>query len=120
MIQTGPFLQFLQRNDPASFFAHNPFDNNIEWILTAISEGSLIIAHDGSYMPNLSNNTCSAAVVFLCTKTGNLGAYTVCEKTEEYTASSYWGELLGGLIATHLLVTAVNYTKIPPKKINLI
>jgi hypothetical protein len=114
MIQSGPFLQFLQRNDPMRFFDHNPFDTNIEWILTAISQGSLIIANDGSYMPHLSNNTCYTAVVFLCTKTGILGAYTVCEKTDKYTAPNYRRELLGGLIATHLLVTAVNYTKIPP------
>jgi hypothetical protein len=117
MTTSAPFLHYLRRHDPARFFDHNPFDSKIEWILTSISLGSLIIAHDGSYMPHLSNNTCSAAVVFLCTKTGKLGAYTVCEKTDEYTASNYRGELLGGLIATHLLVTAVNYTNISPNNV---
>ena len=108
------FLQFLQENDPANFFDHNPFNNNIDWIITAISQSSLIIAHDGSYMPHLSRRTCSASVVFLCQQTGKLGAFTVCEKTNEYTASNYRGELLGGLIATHLLVMAVKYTNIKP------
>ena len=108
------FLQFLQENDPANFFDHNPFNNNIDWIITAILQSSLIIAHDGSYMPHLSRRTCSASVVFLCQQTGKLGAFTVCEKTNEYTASNYRGELLGGLIATHLLVMAVKYTNIKP------
>jgi hypothetical protein len=107
-------MQFLQDNDPAHFFDHNPFNNDIEWILTAISHSSLIIAHDGSYMPHLSSSTCSASVVFLCQQTGKLGAFTVCEKTNEYTASNYRGELLGGLIATHLLVMAVKYMNIKP------
>ncbi len=112
--KTDSFSQTLKRNDPANFFSHNPFDNNTDWIPTAFSTGSLIIAHDGSFMPNLSNNTCSAAVVFLCTRTGNLCAYSVCEKTDEHTASNYRGELLGGLIATHVLVTASDYTTKPP------
>ncbi len=113
------FLQFLQKHDSAHFFDHNPFNKDIEWITTAIVQKSLTIAHDGSYMPNLSRKTCSAAVVILCNKTGNLGAFTVCEKSDEYTASNYRGELLGGLIATHLLVMAAKYTNINPKGIQI-
>lgn len=47
----------------------------------------------------------------MCTETGNLHRFLVCEKTDEHTKSNYRGEHLGGRIATHILIMASQYTK---------
>ena len=63
----------------------------------------LTIVHDGSYMPELDDTRCTAAVILLCTATGRFASIDYCEKTDNKTASNYRGELLGAVIATTLL-----------------
>jgi hypothetical protein len=43
---------------------------NEERIFHGLMQGSLIIGHDGSYMPHLANNVCSCAIVIHCQHTG--------------------------------------------------
>ena len=37
-------------------------DNDREWILEAILNGTLDVAHDGSYQPEISKDVCSTSV----------------------------------------------------------
>jgi hypothetical protein len=71
-----------------------------KWLVDAFERGSLIVCHDGSYMPDEDDTRCSAAVLFLCKATGNLASVTYCEKTVPDVTSNYRGELIGGLAAT--------------------
>ena len=39
-------------------------DNDGEWITVAILNGTIDVAHDGSYQPEVTKNVCSTAVWF--------------------------------------------------------
>ena len=69
----------------------------------AIRKGTMVICHDGSFMPDLDLSRCSASTVFTCTATGNIAVLSFCEYTDPSTASNYRGELLGGVIAMTVL-----------------
>jgi hypothetical protein len=84
-------------------FKHTKIEDNGDWIVPAARRGTLIIVHDGSYMPQVDENICSAAVVLLCTETVKMGTIHLCEKTNHRTASNYRGEILGGIITSHIL-----------------
>ncbi len=81
-----------------------------EWIPAAIDKGSLVIVHDGSYMPQVDKTVCSAGVVLVCTHSGHMGRIKICEKTNSSSASNYRGELLGALIASHILCISNAFT----------
>jgi hypothetical protein len=51
------------------------------WLVTAYTEGTLVLVHDGSYQPALAADVCSAGLVIFCTSTGQLGTVTAAEKT---------------------------------------
>jgi hypothetical protein len=87
---------------------HIPQDG--EWILQAIKNGTLLIAHDGSFMPHKNKSLCSAGIVLLCTQTCQIGTIKLCEKTCPDTASNYRGELIGGMITSHILQVASLYS----------
>lgn len=78
-------------------------DDDGDWIAPAARRGSLIIVHDGSYMTQVDDTICSAAVVLLCTASVKMGTIQLCEKTNHRTASNYRGEILGGIITSHIL-----------------
>jgi len=86
------------------------------WVMEAIHTGSLITCHDGSYMPKLAPDICSAALVVSCSKTKCVGTWTVVEKTTASTASNYRGEILGAILNGLLLWGECRntQTKIPP------
>ncbi len=96
-------LDMLNSHSHKHLFQHLTVDNDGQWILPAARAGSLILVHDGSYMPHLNNVLCSAAVVILCTTTKQMGTVHICEKTNSNTASNYRGEILGGIIASTIL-----------------
>ena len=81
-----------------------------EWIIQAIDKGTLLIAHDGSFIPHQDKSLCSAGIALLCTQTGKIGTIKLCERTSPSIASNYRGELLGGMIASHILRTASHYS----------
>lgn len=76
-----------------------------EWLLDSFKWGSLVACHDGSFMPGLNDQYCSAATLFLCNQSGKIAKITYCEKTEKDVASNYRGELIGSIIATFILCT---------------
>ena len=41
-------------------------DGNGEWIVDGLEHGTLVIAHDGSYMAEVDPNLCSAAYIIYC------------------------------------------------------
>lgn len=95
-------------------------DDDGNWLLQAYAEGTLTICHDGSYMPNLDTTRCSAATVFLGMKTGQIATVTYCEQTSVSTASNYRGELIGGVLATLLLLALAECTESrPPCTLNI-
>jgi hypothetical protein len=88
-------------------------NGDIQWISDAYTRGSLVLCHDGSYMPHQDEARCSAAVVILCTWSANQAHVVFCELTDPDTASNYRGEIIGGVIAT-LLLRALSVCAPPP------
>ncbi len=112
------FLSRLRRGSPTQIWQHSSFDEDGEWIIRAINQGTLIIVHDGSYMPTINKSICSAGVVILCSQTGLMGTIQLCEKSDCNSASNYRGELIGALLASHILTTASEYS-FSTKKVRL-
>jgi hypothetical protein len=101
-----PATSFLYKIGQAPFehlYRNMNIEDNGDWIAPAARRGSLIIVHDGSYMTQVDENICSAAVVLLCTASIKMGTIHLCEKTNHRTASNYRGEILGGIITSHIL-----------------
>ena len=85
-------------------------DGNGEWIREGITNETLVIAHDGSYMSTDSTTLCSAGVVILCTATKQWLKASLAERS--LCASNYRGELLGALMALLVLQAAASH--LPP------
>jgi hypothetical protein len=92
-------------------FQRMEFDDKGHWVIPVALQGSLVIVHDGSYMPHLNPDICAAAITLLCTTTMKLGTISICEKTNHLTASNYRGEILGGVLTGHILCTIDNLIK---------
>jgi hypothetical protein len=75
------------------------------WIYQAITEGTLVVVTDGSYIREIYPDLCLAAFVLECSKRrGRIyGAFT----ESSWVANAYRGELLG-LMAIHLILLSVN------------
>ncbi len=58
-------------------------------------------------MPDIHEQYCSAANLFICKKSGKIATITYCEKTEKEVASNYCAELTGSVIAT-LVICALS------------
>ena len=70
------------------------------------------MVHDGSYMPKVAPNICSAAVTIVCQKTHNTAT---CSITDFYPeADNYRAEALGALIGL-LLIQAATIRDLPYK-----
>jgi hypothetical protein len=61
-----------------------------EWIRQSMEQGLLVIAHDGSYMPEESTEYCSAGVVMYCSIGKKWLKSTIVEQSN--AASNYRGE----------------------------
>ena len=103
--QTRTFLSRLREGSQARLWQSVVLDDDGDWIPEAAKNCSLVIVHDGSYMPDLNQSVCAAALVVLCKHTGKVGSIKICEKTDPASASNYRAELIGGLIASHILRT---------------
>jgi hypothetical protein len=91
-------------------------DGNGEWIREGITNETLVIAHDGSYMSTDSTTLCSAGVVILCTATKQWLKASLAERS--LCASNYRGELLGALMALLILHAASSH--LPPSTTTVI
>jgi hypothetical protein len=69
-------------------------------------QGSLLIRHDGSYMPMATNNICLCAVVLHCTREDKYAEVTWVEQSTKRSVDNYHAEILGGCCA-QLIVKAV-------------
>jgi hypothetical protein len=107
---TDPFLAKLRKGLQSQIWRGSTFDEDGEWIVGAIRLGTLLIVHDGSYMPQMDKSICSAGIVLLCTQTGLMGTIKCCEKTNPRTASNYRGELIGAVIASYILTLASEHS----------
>ena len=96
-------MTYIREHAYRNLFKHAVIDDDGTWIIPAAHRGSLIIVHDGSYIPHIDDSVCSTAVVLLCTETSKMGTIHLCEKSNRHTASNYRGELLGGIITGHIL-----------------
>jgi hypothetical protein len=68
-------------------------------------QGSLVIGHDRSDMPQLANNVCACAAVFYCSHTNQYTDVTWVEKSAKKAANNYRAETLGAC-STQLIVKA--------------
>ncbi len=67
-----------------------------DWIFSGLMRESLVIRHDGSYMPHLANNVCACALVIYCSHTDQFTDVTWVEKSKKKVANNYRAEILGG------------------------
>jgi hypothetical protein len=67
--------------------------------------GSLLISHDGSYMPMVANDVCLCAVVFHCTREDKYADATWVKQSTRRSVDNYGAEILGGCCA-QLIVKA--------------
>ena len=100
-----PLFDQLRKGPFRHLYRHTSLDDNGSWIIPAVHRGSLVIVHDGSFIPHIDDSICSAAVILLCTETIKMGTVHLCEKSNRTTASNYRGEILGGIITSHILNT---------------
>jgi hypothetical protein len=102
-IVTAPtyFLETPQTFGNSSLWENLLVDGDGEWIRQAVLMGSLRIAHDGSYMPEVSTTICSAGVIKYCKTSKCWLKLSIAEQLN--AASNYRGELLGALVA-HLIL----------------
>ena len=71
-------------------------DGDGEWLRRGLRLGSLVVVHDGSYMPHVDRTICSAAFIIYCTHSRLRAKGAVVECTP--SADNYRGEILGGLM----------------------
>ena len=76
----------------------------VPWIGQGLLAGTLLVAHDGSYMKEVAADVCSAAVMIYCTRTRQTCTCTIVEDSS--SAGSYRGEILGAILAQLILRAA--------------
>ena len=79
-------------------------DGDGTWIGRGLLSGTILVAHDGSYMKEVAADVCSAAVMIYCTRTQQTCTCTIVEQSP--SAGSYRGEILGAILAQLLLRAA--------------
>ena len=104
--QPVDFLETLRSHPNQEMWREMRVDEDGEWILEALLEGTLDIAHDGSCQPEISKDVCSTAVLFRCRNTKIQLFATFAEKSPD--ASSYRSDILG-VIATQLIIRAATH-----------
>ena len=103
---------FLSRltQGPSHLWKGRDIDVTGDWILCAIQSGMLMIAHDGSYRPQLDKSICSMGIVLIRMHTGHMGKISACERTDAFTASNYRGKRLGALLSSHIICIASKFS----------
>ena len=95
-----------------SLWKYLKYDGDGEWIRRGLLLGSIVIVHDGSYMPKVAQDVCSAAVVIVCERTGNKATVSIAEQCPE--ADNYRAEALGALLGL-LIIRAASTRSLPYK-----
>ena len=87
------FWEVLRSFPNQSLFEHFTCDGNGKWICSGLMQGTLICVHDGSYMPKIDPNICSAAFIIKCTATGKIAKGSIVELSKDannYRAEDLW------------------------------
>ena len=63
----GSFLEELHSLPNQSLWKNFTCDGDGEWIRRGLINNSIVLVHDGSYMPQVDPNLCSAAFIIKCT-----------------------------------------------------
>jgi hypothetical protein len=105
--ETVPLASFLEvpllYGNPG-LWENLSFDDDGEWIWQSVEQGSLVIAHNGSYMPKESTEHCLAGVIMYCSTLKKWLKSSIVEHSN--AASNYRGELLGAVMAFLILRAA--------------
>ncbi len=99
------FLDVLQTWENTWLWENMTVTGGLMWISKSITNSTLVVVTDGSYIRELFPNLCSAAFVFEC----SAGCGRIVGSFSELllVANAYRGELLG-LKAIHLILLSVN------------
>ncbi len=87
---------------------HISIEGGTDWIVQAITAGSLVAVTDRSYTWQLYLRSCSAAFILECTQ--GRGQLIGLLKEASRAANAYRGELLG-LMAVHLILVSMNWVR---------
>jgi hypothetical protein len=98
------FMEVLKSYEDCGLWEHLSVNGDGEWIHEGMATGSLIIAHDGSYMALEAPDLCSAGLVLFCKTSKKWLKASAAERLE--VASNYCGKLLGALISLLILRAA--------------
>jgi hypothetical protein len=91
---------------------------DVEWVATAMEQGTAVVASDGSFNPKQSTQVCSAGWIVYCRKTKRRIKSSMFEISVD--AGSYRGELLG-LVAVHTFAIAISiYYKVNKGEVQVI
>ena len=105
------FKAELQQYGNASMWSNLSIDGDGEWIRASIGSASLVIAHDGSFMPEQSSDMCSAGTIIYCRHTSQWLKVSIVERST--AASNYRGELLGAIMALYVVRAATVGESVP-------
>jgi hypothetical protein len=98
------FWQAILNDGNQSLWRTLKCDGDGSWIGQGLLAGTLLVAHDGSYMKEVAADICSAAVMIYCTRTRQTCTCTIVENSS--SAGSYRGEILGAILAQLILRAA--------------
>ena len=83
---------------------------DVSWMATALTKGTLLMAADGSYNPNKSTLISGAGWIICCSRSGMRIQGQAYEKST--SAGSYRGEMLGLLALYAIIATVHEYFKL--------
>ena len=95
------FWEVLHSFENQSLWRYFHCDGDGKWIHWGLLMGYLVIAHDGSYMPEVSKEVCSAGFMIYCKVTKQQAKGSVVESSS--SADNYRGEVLGCMMVQLLL-----------------
>ena len=104
-------LDTLQSFENQTLWRYFHCDGDGEWIRRGLIMGSLVIVHDGSYMPHVAKDVCSAAFIIYCTVTRQRCKGAIAERVK--SADNYRGEILGGILVQLVLRAATQGRAVP-------
>jgi hypothetical protein len=96
-IAPASFLEVLHSHGHPDLWENLSLDGDRERMSNGIVNGSLVIAHDSSYMSLDSSDLCSARIIVFCTSTKQWLKASLVERSS--CASNYHGKLLGALMS---------------------
>ena len=98
------FYDVLKSYENQTLWRYFRCDGDGEWIREGVINGTLVIVHDGSYMPEVERNACEAAFMIYCTATESRAKGAAVEYSMD--ADNYHAEILGGLLVQLVLRVA--------------